>query len=237
MNYKDGTKCSLCNNIGKEALCCWCEKYSLYEPKRWNEIKTTTLNKVDWEVRDVDITCDIDGTHFEVELEGHANSRSITFADLDKTKEYIRYKLNDDYSIQKTIYKLMLNSVYGAHSQHQLTKLGQPCEIRRVIFNDPATIVMWSDGTKTVVKCQEGDIFDPEKGLAMAISKKAFGNTGSYCDEIKKWTENYEYPKAKTIDNLKDSFAKINIPTFSAKEISDAVDYALKQFDKAMGVK
>ena len=44
--------------------------------------------------------------------------------------------------------------------------------IKKVIFNDPATIVFWNDGSKTVVKCQEGDIFDPEKGLAMAISMK-----------------------------------------------------------------
>ena len=60
-------------------------------------------------------------------------------------------------------------------------------DIINVIFNDPATIVFWSDGTKTVVKCQDDDIFDPEKGLAMAISKKALGNKGNYCNELKKW--------------------------------------------------
>ena len=43
--------------------------------------------------------------------------------------------------------------------------------IKKVIFNDPATIVFWKNGTKTVVKCQEGAMFDPEKGLAMAISR------------------------------------------------------------------
>lgn len=43
--------------------------------------------------------------------------------------------------------------------------------IEKVIFNDPATIVFWKDGTKTIVKCQEGATFDPEKGLAMAISR------------------------------------------------------------------
>lgn len=60
-------------------------------------------------------------------------------------------------------------------------------KIEKVIFHDPATIVFWSDNTKTVVKCQDGDIFDPEKGLAMAIAKKAMGNQGNYCNEIKKW--------------------------------------------------
>ncbi len=56
----------------------------------------------------------------------------------------------------------------------------------KVIFNPPATIVFWSDGTKTVVKCKE-EKFDEEKGLAMAISKKAFGNKGNYYNHIKKF--------------------------------------------------
>lgn len=47
--------------------------------------------------------------------------------------------------------------------------------INKVIFNDPATIVFWADGTKTVVKCADFDIFDPEKGLAMAICKRVYG--------------------------------------------------------------
>lgn len=105
--------------------------------------------------------------------------------------------------------------------------------IKKVIFNNPATVALWTDGTKTVVKAQaiktvkmtrevfhkldasevvkfielksgqmyttnyKGEIdsfiiniydeFDPEKGLAMAIAKKALGNKGSYYDEFKKW--------------------------------------------------
>lgn len=42
--------------------------------------------------------------------------------------------------------------------------------IKKVIFNPPATIVFWENGSKTVVKAQ-GEAFDPEKGLAMAISR------------------------------------------------------------------
>lgn len=71
--------------------------------------------------------------------------------------------------------------------------------IDNVIFNPPATIVFWSDGTKTVVKAQDDDIFDLEKGLAMAISKKALGNKGNYCNELKKWLPEEE----ASIDNCK----------------------------------
>lgn len=65
-------------------------------------------------------------------------------------------------------------------------------EIKKVIFNEPATIVFWADGTKTVVKCSKDDEFDPEKGLAMAIAKKFFGNENGYSKNIKKWTDTYE---------------------------------------------
>lgn len=58
--------------------------------------------------------------------------------------------------------------------------------IKNVIFNPPATIVLWSDGTKTVVKADK-EAFDPEKGLAMAISKKALGNKGNYFNVFKKY--------------------------------------------------
>lgn len=54
-----------------------------------------------------------------------------------------------------------------------------------VIFNGPATIVKWTDGTKTVVKCRD-EAFDKEKGLAMAICKKVMGNKGNYYNVIKK---------------------------------------------------
>lgn len=60
-------------------------------------------------------------------------------------------------------------------------------DIKNVIFNYPATIVYWADGTKTVVKVQN-EKFDREKGLAMAIAKKALGNKGNYFDVFKKWT-------------------------------------------------
>lgn len=60
-------------------------------------------------------------------------------------------------------------------------------EIERVIFNDPATIVLWEDGIKTVVKCDVDDIYDPEKGLAMAIAKRFLGNKGNYYKVFKKW--------------------------------------------------
>lgn len=58
--------------------------------------------------------------------------------------------------------------------------------IKKVHFNNPLTVVLWQDGTKTIVKCSDNEVFDPEKGLAMAITKKVFGNKYAYHEQIKK---------------------------------------------------
>lgn len=61
--------------------------------------------------------------------------------------------------------------------------------IKKVIFKDPATIILWKDGTKTVVKCQKdkGDTYNSEMGLAMCIIKKMCGNKGNYNDVFNEW--------------------------------------------------
>ena len=62
-------------------------------------------------------------------------------------------------------------------------------EIEKVIFNNPATIVIWRDGSKTVVKRQKGERWDKEKGLAMAIVKHMCNDKGNYNDVFKMWCE------------------------------------------------
>ena len=62
--------------------------------------------------------------------------------------------------------------------------------IEKVIFNPPATIVMWSDGTKTVVKVHDygsGDVnsqFSKEYGLAMCVAKKFFGSRSQFLKAV-----------------------------------------------------
>ena len=60
-------------------------------------------------------------------------------------------------------------------------------EITKVHFNHHMTIVIWNDGTKTTVKCQEGDVFSKETGLALCIAKKALGNMPNFNNVFKKW--------------------------------------------------
>lgn len=86
--------------------------------------------------------------------------------------------------INKPYYRGTLNTAHAKEATAMNAAV-----IKNVIFAPPATIVYWSDGSKTVVKCSEKDVFDPEKGLAMAIAKRCGGNKGSYYREIQNWVE------------------------------------------------
>lgn len=111
---------------------------------------------------------------------------------LDEPSEYpgVEFRNDDLIGYIKNDVQICMDAF--RRSQEERRKL----QIEKVIFNNPATIVFWKDGTKTVVKCQKGDIYDEEKGLAMAICKKVFGNGSGYYEEFKKWL-----PEKKTIED------------------------------------
>jgi hypothetical protein len=73
--------------------------------------------------------------------------------------------------------------------------------IKDVIFNPPATIVFWSDDTKTVVKADD-ETYDPEKGIAMAISRKMIGdNKREYYNVFRHYLKKWEKQNPHTIDD------------------------------------
>lgn len=74
--------------------------------------------------------------------------------------------------------------------------------IEKVIFNDPATIVFWADGTKTVVKCGEGDVYDYQIGLLMCIAKKVFGNKGKFNDILREWIPEEEEEETPSLNEI-----------------------------------
>lgn len=62
----------------------------------------------------------------------------------------------------------------------------------KIKFHGPATIVFWNDGTKTVVKCRDDELFDPEKAVALCYMKRATGNTSKYNKTLKAANKLYE---------------------------------------------
>ena len=85
--------------------------------------------------------------------------------------------------------------------------------VKNVIFNDPATIIFWTDCTKTVVKCQEGDTYNRETGFVMAYLKKVLGNDNTFNKEIERWVPEESISKAfaklgeKVAEGFKDAVA------------------------------
>ena len=126
----------------------------------------------------------------------NSNYLQTTVSNKEKTVQDVFDALTEE---QKTV-------VYAFMSEPNLV------EIKNVVFNPPATIVFWTDNSKTVVKA-ENEIFDPEKGLAMAIAKKALGNKGNYYETFKKWlpkTESKEEPKTESKDYTAEEQSKKN---------------------------
>lgn len=129
---------------------------------------------------------------------------------------YNNYEVN--YVPYSDIYNRIASDTLATIKNGSYIKVPSPKQkamnsITNVIFNNPATIVFWSDGTKTVVKCDERDEFDPEKGLAMAICKKHFGG-GFYNDIFKKWIPKEETPEIEidgqiTMDDIAKKFEKL----------------------------
>lgn len=122
--------------------------------------------------------------------------------------------LVDEKAIARAVHEGMAVD-YGRQSTERAKKndivLFGMCRvsIRKVIFNDPATIVLWSDGSKTVVKCGPEDSYDMEKGLAMAIVKKMAGNDNRFHKVFK------QYPKKKkkeagSVGAISDMMAGLN---------------------------
>lgn len=61
--------------------------------------------------------------------------------------------------------------------------------IENIFLNEEkgTVVIRWIDGTKTKVKCQDGEDFDAEKGIALCFMKRAFHNRGCYNDVFKKY--------------------------------------------------
>ena len=113
----------------------------------------------------------------------------IIVNDMMKDNEFV-YSEGRLYANSTTINKItmdvlkLITETEKKEREKIMSKRVTIADVKKVIINDPATIVLWKDGTKTVVKCMEGDTFDPEKGVAMALVKKMFEDSSS---RMHKW--------------------------------------------------
>lgn len=118
--------------------------------------------------------------YMRIHNEGHVTSFILT-----RAHGTIEYKPNSKNDV--TVNVAGQANLMGSYKLVSIGKKRSVPEIKNVYFNPPYTVVIWEDKTKTKIKCQDGDIYDPEKGLALAISKKALGNKGSWYEVFKKF--------------------------------------------------
>lgn len=142
-----------------------------------------------------------------------ARQNGKSLIEMAKAKMEMFNYVDTDISIQKRLYDMVLKGEAGFEDLYPSTMFapGWPKKnpninsstpiIKDVIFNDPATIVFWNDGSKTVVRAHGGDKFDPEKGLAMAFAKKMFGNNHDYYLQFKRWLKKAKKgPESKKLE-------------------------------------
>lgn len=128
-----------------------------------------------------------------------------------------------DYNV-KTVYDTVYDTVREARERAIYDKIAlyyqptEPCKlnaaicikeltmncdvrsnIKDVIFSDRVTVILWKDGTKTMVRAGENEIYDPEKGFAMAVAKKTFGNNGNYYEVFKEYVPTVNLPDGNGI--------------------------------------
>lgn len=82
--------------------------------------------------------------------------------------------------------------------------------VKQIIYSGPKTIIIWSDGSKTIVSCSKHDAYDRYAGFCAAVAKKIFGSNSG----IKKTIDKY----AK-VDQSMFSNNKSKTSTWAEKEI------------------
>lgn len=106
-------------------------------------------------------------------------------------------------------------------------------DVKKIIFSGPKTIVLWSDGTKTIVSMSKDEAkFDPEAAFCAAYTKKMFGTNSKIKrvieqkSNIKKWKEENEVPE--------DQLYKLGLKALAECEDIDmeAIERASKEAEK-----
>ena len=144
------------------------------------------------------------------------NAPAITLATMDEfmmLNKFIPYnRLVYIYGIEVVGYTSMtlcvavkarndssLSSLVPTHSGRYPwgDKSRQPITVDHIFYDDVATVVFWTDGTKTVVKCAEGTKYDEYAAFCIALAKKIYGNNSA----LKRAINNHaRYSKKRQIE-------------------------------------
>lgn len=92
---------------------------------------------------------------------------------------------------------------------------------KNIIFNPPATVVFWKDGTKTVVKCAKDATYSPYYGFLAALAKKIFKSNNFINNLVDKYAMDAIKNVIKPI--MKENGGKIVLSNCISKEEAKAL--------------
>lgn len=72
-------------------------------------------------------------------------------------------------------------------------------DVDRIVFNDPATIVFWADGTKTIVKRSPKEKPNKYNAFCAAVTKRIFGNNSQIRKAVESGFDQIAHNKANKV--------------------------------------
>ena len=105
--------------------------------------------------------------------------------------------------------------------------------IDHVVFNGPATIIFFKDGTKTVIKCHDEDTLSIPTGFALALLKKILGGAAYHklCNE---WLDDV-YAAEKERIAAKNKVEEDKKPRFETRSRLDILEEEIAELKKELG--
>ena len=118
--------------------------------------------------------------------------------DHELTNMLSAYQTIDKIVTQKTINKVSVNPTTKIPGNFYIEKNGNTkmIYIKKVLYNNPVTVVWWSDGTVTRNRCPENVTYNPDTGLLFCIAKRLLGNN-NVAEIFNAWS----LPEYKEADN------------------------------------
>lgn len=101
----------------------------------------------------------------------------------DKLKNEIDELVNDTEALEKWLIEFFEDAKRAQEPE--------PDVVKAVYFNyeKGATTVVWFDGMRTTVSCQNGEDFDEEKAIALCFMKRIFDNKGCFNNYMRKYID------------------------------------------------
>ena len=133
-------------------------------------------------------------------------------------------------SVANEINKTMFDALYAwgkAAGYINIDEFGR-IEPKKVIINDPATVVFFNDGTKAVAKAKDGDEYDPLFGIMACALRK----TGKNRVRIDEWEPVIDFLSSYIADAKEcRAIADMLSMTADALELDGVMD-AIDDFDE-----